>query len=270
MRFILALMLLGACGSAPAADLAAIDRTIKKEPKYAGQPRYCLLVIGPEAKDRVWLVQDGDTLYVDRNGNGDLTEAGEKVTAKKGAAGQGEEVFSFEAGELKVGGKTHKALEVLLTPLRTLAGNPNVMALPQVAPAVKKHPSEMTGRITLDVECASLKGGGVGGRVTYMVGLFDARGVFQLGRKPADAPIVHLDGPLQVTFFGNKPTWTAGRSQDTVLCVGTPGHGPGTFAMLKYEGTVPPGKHPTIDAVFRPKDPDGKAVKKRYVLKERC
>ena len=31
----------------------------------------------PEAQTRVWIVQDGDTLYVDRNGNGDLTEPGE-------------------------------------------------------------------------------------------------------------------------------------------------------------------------------------------------
>ncbi len=30
-----------------------------------------------------WLVRDGDTLYVDRNGNGDLTEPGEKVAAEK-------------------------------------------------------------------------------------------------------------------------------------------------------------------------------------------
>jgi hypothetical protein len=44
--------------------------------------------------------------------------------------------------------------------------------------------------------------------VTYMVSLFDIRGVFRLSRKPADAPIIHLDGPLQVTFYGNKPTWT--------------------------------------------------------------
>src|SRR5204862_2421022 len=42
-------------------------------------PQYALLVFGPEAKLRVWVVIDGDTVYVDRNGNGDLTEAGEKL-----------------------------------------------------------------------------------------------------------------------------------------------------------------------------------------------
>ncbi len=59
---------------AQALDLARLDRTIAKEPAYQSkQPRYCLLVFGSEAKTRVWLVLDGDTLYVDRNGNGDLT-----------------------------------------------------------------------------------------------------------------------------------------------------------------------------------------------------
>src|SRR5262249_48598669 len=42
-----------------------------------------LLVFGPEAKTRVWLVLDGETLYVDKNGNGDLTEAGERIEARK-------------------------------------------------------------------------------------------------------------------------------------------------------------------------------------------
>src|SRR4051812_38033338 len=52
-----------------AQDLGKIDRTIKKEPAYAGKPKYCLLVFGPEAKTRVWLIIDGDTLYVDREGD---------------------------------------------------------------------------------------------------------------------------------------------------------------------------------------------------------
>src|SRR5437868_4851523 len=59
-------------------DLSKIERIIKKEPAYKTKPRYCLLVFGPEAKTRVWLVFDGDTLHVDRNGNGDLTEEGKR------------------------------------------------------------------------------------------------------------------------------------------------------------------------------------------------
>src|SRR5262245_26057979 len=67
-----------------APDLTRIDRRIAKEPAYRSkEPRYCLPVFGPEAKTRVWLVFDGDTLYADVNGNGDLTEAGERGVADR-------------------------------------------------------------------------------------------------------------------------------------------------------------------------------------------
>ena len=58
---------------AAAVDWDKIDRTIAKQPVYQSKaPQYCLLVFGAEAKTRVWLVLDGEVLYVDRNGNGDL------------------------------------------------------------------------------------------------------------------------------------------------------------------------------------------------------
>ena len=67
--------------SAEAVDLAK-DRPV--DPQGAGlpdqNPQYCLLAFGPEAKVRVWLVVDGDVLYVDRNGNGDLTEPGKRIS----------------------------------------------------------------------------------------------------------------------------------------------------------------------------------------------
>src|SRR5260370_27637620 len=82
-------------GEICAADLSKVDRTIAKEPAYKSKPRYCLLVFGPEAKTKVWLVQDGDTLYVDRNGNGDLTEPDKKVAAEK-QEGAEEGQFAFK------------------------------------------------------------------------------------------------------------------------------------------------------------------------------
>src|SRR5436309_9073053 len=94
---------------APAADLAKIPRTIAKEPAYqTSTPKYCLLVFGLDAKTRVWLVQDGDTLFVDRNGSGDLTEDGKRVKLKQ----QDDSYRSFEAGDLTIGGLTHTGLSV--------------------------------------------------------------------------------------------------------------------------------------------------------------
>src|SRR5262249_56361360 len=93
-----------------AADLARIERKIAKEPAYQTKsPKYWLLVFGLDAKTRVWLVQDGDTLYVDRKGNGDLTGDGKRVKAEQ----KSEDMRSFEVGDLKLDGLTHTGLSVI-------------------------------------------------------------------------------------------------------------------------------------------------------------
>ena len=62
--------------------LSTIDRTIKKEPQYVKQPKYALVAFGPKAEFKVWVVIDGDVIYIDRDGNGDLTEKGERQEIK--------------------------------------------------------------------------------------------------------------------------------------------------------------------------------------------
>src|SRR5260370_28421990 len=121
LSFLLAICLLSA--GLPSADQVKIDRSIGKEPVYKSKaPKYGLLVFGPEAKDRVWLVLDGDTLYVDRNGNGDLTDPGEKILAEKKTGRDPEEDgYIFEVGELTLGAQKHKGMTVYLTPLKQYA-----------------------------------------------------------------------------------------------------------------------------------------------------
>src|SRR5262245_58107461 len=82
----MAVLSAGAVGFA-VADPTKPDRTIAREPAYQSRsPRYCLLVFGSEQPTRVWLVGDGDRLFVDRNGNGDLTDVNECVRARGSAA----------------------------------------------------------------------------------------------------------------------------------------------------------------------------------------
>jgi hypothetical protein len=75
------------------ADLEAIERKILKEPVYVSpKPLYCLVVFGPSAEVTMWLVLDStestsdgyDVLYADLDGNGDLTDAGERFEAASG------------------------------------------------------------------------------------------------------------------------------------------------------------------------------------------
>jgi hypothetical protein len=109
-------LLLTTCGSVSAADLSKIDRRIRKEPAYATpSPVYALLVLGPEGRDRIWIVKDGNILYVDRTGNGDLTEPGKKLLARKGSSA--EDGYQFETDGLIVNGKKHYRCSVGFTPL---------------------------------------------------------------------------------------------------------------------------------------------------------
>jgi hypothetical protein len=72
-------VLLVAAVPARGVDYAKIDRRLAKEPTYASKsPKFALLLFGPEAKLRVWVALDGDVVYLDRNGDGDLTAEGER------------------------------------------------------------------------------------------------------------------------------------------------------------------------------------------------
>ena len=57
---------------------------IKKSPTFKTKPMYCLIAFGAEKK-KMWLVIDGDRLYLDLNGNGDLSEEAELFAYEKGA-----------------------------------------------------------------------------------------------------------------------------------------------------------------------------------------
>lgn len=72
-------------GPPQAVDLMRIERQLAAEPAYqAASQDYCLLVFGPAADTRIWLVRDGATLHVDLNGNGRLGEEGESFRAAVG------------------------------------------------------------------------------------------------------------------------------------------------------------------------------------------
>jgi hypothetical protein len=148
---------------APGVDLASLPRTLAKEPAYrSGAPRYCLLALGPAAKARVWLVQDGTDLYVDRNRNGNLTEPGERVTGKAG-------VFQF--GELlEADGKTRHTVGEL---------------------GLDRH-YEISGGRTLD-RPFELK--------LTVRGQYQMLSAPAFSTRPADAPIVHFGGPLTMRIF---------------------------------------------------------------------
>lgn len=245
-----------------AADLSRVDRTIGKQPKYAGKPGYCLLVFGPEARHRLWLVRDGDSLYADRNGNGDLTDPGEKIPARKDGTDS-----TFHVGTVRSGKLEHRNLTVRASRLSSYVTD--VTAHPVARAALRKDPTIDVMSVSAEVEVPGLKGNGDGGRL--MVGArFDAGGPLLFADNPRDAPIVHLGGPLHLRSETARPTLYRNVVHDLMLTVGTPGIGAGTFASVSYDTLIPREAFVVVDAEFPAGRPGDPPLRHKFELKERC
>jgi WD40 repeat protein/peroxiredoxin len=256
-------LVLGVCVSLPGADLAKLDRPPVKLPeRQTDAAEYCLLVFGPEAAERVWLMHDGDVLYVDRNGNGDLTEPGERVTANPKYSKPEEGVFYFSAGEIFDGKTTHKDLVVRWININHLK---DVNGL--VKEQLERNPKFRGCWISVDVSMDGYRGTGIGGRVPHMATIDDERGLLQFSPRMEDAPVIHFGGPWQITLAG-KDTWRIGRAKEVYLVVGTPGVGPGTTACIAYESVIPAGLAPKLRVTYPAND--STPITKTYELKRRC
>jgi hypothetical protein len=225
---------------AVAADLGKIDRTIAKEPEYQSKaPRYCLLVFGPDAKTRIWLVLDGSVLYVDRNGNGDLTDKGERFKAR------------WKSGDGSYGGREFEIPE-----LRESDGKARHTNLRVHAWHFKGRPAVCRLSIKLADKRTQSTGFGLA--------------TFELAELPKDAPIVHFNGPLTMMLGeGQVLSGPSDTPASLSAWIGTAGLGKGTFAMIDFEG-IPEGMHPVAQVAFPSKRPGGKPIDVRAVLKERC
>jgi hypothetical protein len=231
--------------SATAADLTRIDRTIAQEPTYQSKsPRYGLLVFGPNADKRVWLVLDKDVPFVDANGNGDLTEPGERVKVQTPDT----DPASFE--EIAILGQDGKAAEKL-----------------RFAPYgwfdFKQGKDDGIGpSVTVSWE----------GRWYGAWGDGESRVVF--AARPQDAPILHVGGPLEMGFESRYQHAFSRKGKglyELAVGVGTRGLGKGAFTHLTYwNDGIPPDARPTAELEFPNLEPGGPPVKVKLVLKERC
>jgi RNA polymerase sigma factor (sigma-70 family) len=238
---------------AGAPDLAKIVRRIRKEPKYQSKsPRYCLLVFGPKAKDRVWLVMDGNTLYVDRNGNGDLTEKDKCIQApafKPCGCPAWIRERDIEVGDISVSGLTHSGLVLSQQEYRRKV-DPAAWKKDHTPPAGtveewQEHVDKLWRQaadgvayelcIRVDPKCYGVFGDAKGQHVKHLAfyDRHDRRLVFAKRRE--DAPVVHFGGPLTLDL---RPGGKFRRGEDgekVSFRLGTLGHGPGTFALMKLD-----------------------------------
>jgi hypothetical protein len=221
-------------------DLSNVDRRVI-EPASLVKPHYCLLVFGPEARTRVWLVEDGDTLYVDRNANGDLTEAGEAVALTKReesmtVADDGKEtpyrVWTYSAGDLSPadGSGRHTGLELV----RYQTGG---------------RPAECI--LSVWVDGVTLQQAGWGPLFA------DSR---------TTAPVVHFGGPIVAKPLRGSALHLGAERPELHFCIGTPGLGDHSFAYVACEA-IPLAVRPVVEVAW---PTEASALKERFALARRC
>jgi hypothetical protein len=284
----LALFIAAWSGTAAADDLDRIDRSIARQPAYsAKEPKYCLLVFGPKAETRVWLVLDlpydplrdkpgmNDVLYADRTGANDLTGPKSRIpvtviSRKASALGLPTRIGRFEAKDHDVDVPRFSVGDIKSPDGKTTYGN-----------LVVEVGWYIFGRRDRQVQVAvDVPGFGrqsVGGEQ------------FWFADSPAKAPVVWFDGALTmrlapsgmlhlpVDYSGKEPPapWyeefplVRGQTMRIRAQLGSAGLGLGTFHAIPCD--IPPNDiHPVARIVFPHADPKKPPIEISVDLKERC
>jgi hypothetical protein len=250
--FLALVICLALAGQTRGVDPAKIDRSLRKEPTYQSkQPQYCLLVFGPEAKKRVWVVLDGGVLYLDRNGNGDLTDPDERIT--------GEEIYPqrpdvevvrrFELTRSKAGGG----------PLLRCAPEVEWFHVVQFVPRGDWHDQawvKLHQEKPYEFDVNTKNGHGQSAEFRFATG-------------PQEAPIVHFDGPRRFALSGTfeQPRFRPGESCELAVELHTPGWNATVRTGFRQ---VPEDLHPAAEIEFPPGRPGTEPLRVRLELKERC
>jgi hypothetical protein len=225
--------------SAEEFDLSSIERTVRREPKFVSTPRYCLLVFGPAARDRVWLIEDREMIYVDRNGNGDLTEINEAFlptdNEEFNTIEEGEPAkyvrWKYVIGELQLRSSTHS--EFSITRVR-IGSKPAIHIL------------------SLQVD---------GKQPQYAHPMFAA--------SAAESSILHFGAPVIPQRLRYKTVSLSAENPELHLRLGTPGQGDGSFVSILDEA-LPKDVHPVVEITWPTDGKSSTPLRTTATLLHRC
>jgi len=215
------------------AGLEKINRRIVAEPEYESTPRYVLLAFGEDARSLLWLVEDGRALYVDRNGNGDLTDDGPPVEPSDerqlGTIGRR---YEFVVGDLEFPDGTRHS-ELLLKRWGD------------------DHSEDGTA-VTITVN-----------GVTPMYAGWSPLSA----ESPEKARIIHFGGPLEPIKLRGKSFTLKSRPQRLSVALINRGLGERAHARLNYKA-VPDTVVPVVEITWP--TASGEPLKTTHQLTERC
>jgi hypothetical protein len=205
-----------------------------------------LFVFDPQARFRVWAVLDKskaelpyyDVLYLDKNGNGDLTEPGKRFV---GTYDEKLKSLTIRAGDLLVPGTklTH-------TDLRFITVEPH--GYKGIWFGMK-----WDGKVRFD--------GGYGNDGTEMTAY---------AASASKAPVLRPTplGPLSFRFWDAEVTLAIGKARDVQFGIGSAGSGPDTFCAVDEHYLIP-GKD-VLSATLIARDREGKELRCRTEIKKHC
>jgi hypothetical protein len=254
MRWMITLgcLFLLTAGPATAIDYDKVERELTKEPTYQARKQwYALLLFGPEARLKVWVVLDGETLYIDRNGDGDLTGPGERF-AREG-----------DLKDLEIADPDGKTRYVITT--------------------VRSDYSHFTAKARRAREAKGIPPGllvdvAIKGPVEY----HQYCDVPAMQDDPRKATLSHFHGPLTIGLRTvNWKVWegdvlkTGDNPSQLNAFVGTMSQKHGCWVVVgsyheRDRSPLPKGVNPVVQIDFPPADSKGKPVRREYELKEFC
>lgn len=176
------------------------------------------------------MVQDGERLFIDRDGNGDLTEPGECVKGRPPSQTNGPTEFGPISVLAKKGVLTKTTIEVQASPSLTF---------------VYCHAEGQP----------------------WQRAVVDAGGYLAFSRSPQTAPVLHFQGPLTIGLRFNREFKRHSRPEDFDVFVGTPGIGPGSFVRFG-NASIANEIHPELEIDF-PRD-NGATIHVKMILDKRC
>lgn len=226
-----------------------------------------LLAFGPEAKHKAWLVFDGTTLYVDRYGTGDLDQPECRVAGELNQF----ESCHFAAGSLNLGDQRYGDLRLVMSPAKHVRGT-GVDETPLFKDFLAAQPEGNLFTVSVEVPFENplpdLRDGSPIKRTRHTAGQYDATGILQFAARPDDASVIYFGGNWAFAPDGPQKL-VRGCNEDLTLKLGTPGHGPGTFAFIGYDNLIPNSARPNVRIEY-PAMAGNKPLVQSYVLDDRC
>jgi len=227
-------------------DYKKVKRSITREPKYVGAPRYALFIFDPQARFQVWAVLDKskaalpyyDVVYFDKNGNGDITESGERFV---GMYDENNKILSIRVGDLNVPGTklTHTDLRFITVEPHGYKGFWFGM--------------KWNGKVAVD--------GGYGKDGTVLTSY-----AASIDKAPVLRPTPL--GPLSFRSWEEKVTLPIGKARDIQFGVGNPGSGRDTFCSVDEHYLIP--SKDVLVATLIARDRKGQEIRSRTEIKKHC